>query len=79
MTAVDWKARAVLQQREDSGSDMFYGFETIGEGSLSDMVRQAMAMPPHDRARIVLDVAGMGMLNVGQVVELSQRDDYPRA
>lgn len=79
MSVVDWNARATLQQREDSGSDMFYGFETVGEGPLGAMVRQAMAMPPNDRARIVLDVTGMGMLNVEQLVELSQRDDYPGA
>lgn len=77
MTPVDWNAKATLQQRDDSGSDMFYGFETIGEGPLADMVGRVMEMPPHDRARVVLDVAGLGMLNVGQVVELSGRDDFP--
>jgi hypothetical protein len=79
MTAVDWNAKATLQQRDDSGSDMFYGFETIGEGPLAQMVAQVMAMPLHDRARIVLDAVGMGMLNIGQVVELSRREDYPGA
>lgn len=79
MSAVDWNARATLQQREDSGSDMFYGFETIGEGRLADMVVKAMAMDPHDRARIVLDVAGVGTLTVGQVAELSRREDFPGA
>lgn len=79
MNSIDWTARATLQQRDDSGSDMFYGFETIGEGPLAEMVDRVMQMPPHDRARIVLDAPGIGMLNVQQVAELSQREDYPSA
>lgn len=78
MSAVDWQARTVLQQRDDAGSDMFVQFETLGEGSLADMVARVMAMPLQDRARIVLDVAGRGMLDVGQVTELSRRTDFPQ-
>jgi hypothetical protein len=75
---VDWNAKAVLHQRDDAGSDLHYAFDTIGEGPLAAMVAQVMRMPPHDRARVVLDVRGLGMLNVGQVAELSCRDDFPR-
>ncbi len=77
MTAVDWQAKTTLQQRDDAGSDMFVQFDTIGEGNLAEMVARVMAMSPHDRARVVLDVAGRGMLDVGQVTELSRRADFP--
>jgi hypothetical protein len=75
---VDWNAKAVLHQRDDAGSDMHYAFDTIGEGPLAAMVAQVMRMPPHDRARVVLDVRGLGMLNVSQVVDLSRRGDFPQ-
>lgn len=77
MTAVDWQAKATLQQRDDAGSDMFVQFDTLGEGTLAEMVARVMAMSPQDRARIVLDVSGRGMLDVGQVTELSRRSDFP--
>jgi hypothetical protein len=77
MSAVDWQAKATLQQRDDAGSDMFVQFDTIGQGTLAEMVARVMAMPPHDRARVVLDVAGRGMLDVGQIGDLSRRADFP--
>ena len=77
MNSIDWDAKATLQQRDDAGSDMFFAFDTIGEGTLAQMIGRAMQMPPMERARLVLDVAGRGMLDVGQIVELSRRSDYP--
>ena len=79
MTSIDWMASATLQQREDGGSDMFYGFETIGEGPLAAMVARVLEMSPHDRARVVLDVKGMGTLDVNQIVTLSRREDFPHS
>lgn len=78
MTPIDWTAHAMLQQRDDSGSDMFYAFETIGEGPLAEMIGRVLAMNPHDRARLVLDVKRMGTLDVNRIVELGRRADFPR-
>jgi hypothetical protein len=77
MNPIDWNAKATLQQRDDAGSDMFIAFDTIGEGPLSAMVAQVLQMSPHDRARVVLDVQGMGMLDVARIVELGKRADFP--
>ena len=77
MNSIDWNAHATLQQRDDAGSDMYFAFETIGEGPLAAMVERAMAMAPHERARLVLDVRGVGMLDVGRIAELSRREDFP--
>ncbi len=77
MDSIDWTAKAVLHQRDDAGSDMNYDFDTIGEGRLAAMIALVLEMPPHDRARGVLDVAGHGMLEVNRIVALSQRADYP--
>lgn len=78
MTSIDWDSIATLQQRDDAGSDMFVEFKHIGDGSLAEMIGRVMQMPPHDRARVVLDAKGLGMLDVGQIVELSRRPDFPQ-
>jgi hypothetical protein len=77
MDSIDWNAKAVLQQRDDAGSDMFVAFDTVAQGTVAEMAARALAMPPHDRARLVLDVSGLGMLNAGQIVALGERPDYP--
>lgn len=77
MRSVDWNAKATLQQRDDAGSDMFVAFDTIGEGALADMVAHVLRMPAGERARVVLDVQGMGMLDVARIVELGGRADFP--
>lgn len=77
MASVDWNAKTVLHQRDDAGSDMHVAFETIAEGTLAAMVRRVRAMPVHDRARVVLDIAGVGTLDIGRVMELSEHSDLP--
>lgn len=75
--AVDWMAPARLIERKDDGSDLYFDFAPIGEGSLVALVRDVMARGSGDRQRIVIDAGALGMLNIGQIVELSERDDFP--
>lgn len=79
MNAIDWDAKAVLQRRDDAGSDMFVQFDTIDEGPLGAMVRRVQGMPPGERARVVLDVTGRGMLTVAEIMALASRPDLPPA
>lgn len=77
MTPVDWNARTTVQQRSDSGSDLFYEFKQVAEGSLAEMVRYAVALPADERARLVIDAQRLGSIDVHQIVELSKRPDFP--
>jgi hypothetical protein len=76
---VDWTRRCVLHARSDVGSEMYFDFETLGEGSLSEMVSKVAAMSPHDRSRVIVDVVGQGNLTVAEVLALAERPDFPAA
>lgn len=77
--AIDWTRPCVLHARSDVGSEMFFDFETLGEGPLSDMVAKVVAMSAAERARVIVDVVGQGNLTVAQVLALAERPDFPGA
>lgn len=56
---------------------MYVDFETLDQGPLSAMVGRVVAMSPTERARVIVDVPGKGNLTVGEVLALSERDDFP--
>jgi hypothetical protein len=74
---VDWMAPARLMERRDDGSDLYFDFAPIGEGSLGALVRDVIARAAGDQQRIVIDAGALGTLNIGQIVQLSERDDFP--
>jgi hypothetical protein len=75
MDAIDWKAPARLQERDDGGSDMHYQFNTLREGPLGELVRHVATLSAEHRARMVLEVAGGRTLNVGEILDLAARSD----
>jgi hypothetical protein len=77
MKDLQWDAAAQLLEREDSGSDMFYGFRTLKSGSLADLVAHVMALPTDQRERVVIDAVGVGSLNIHDIGQLAERDDFP--
>jgi hypothetical protein len=77
MNTPDWNAPAKLIERDDSGSEMAYDFHERGTGTLGELVAKVAAMTPHDRARMVIDAGAQGTINVGQIIELAGRDDFP--
>ena len=77
MNAPDWNAPAKLIERDDSGSEMSYDFHERATGTLAALAAQVAAMTAHERARMVIDAGVLGTINVGQIVELAGRDDFP--
>ncbi len=77
MSAVDWNFAAKLIERDDDGSEMAYDFHERASGTLATLVSQVAAMDTTARARMLIDAGSMGMLNVGQILDLSARDDFP--
>jgi len=74
---IDWARPCILHARSDGGSEMYVDFETLDQGPLSAMVGRVVAMSPTERARVIVDVPGKGNLTVGEVLALSERDDFP--
>ncbi len=74
---IDWQAPAKLVERNDSGSERDYDFQERGTGALGVLVGQVSAMSAHERARMLIDAGTLGTFNVGQIVEMSQRPDFP--
>lgn len=79
MTAIDWTAPAILLERDDSGSDRDIDFREVARGVLGTIIAQVVAMPPAERARVVIDAGLQGTLAVGDILALSARDDFPGA
>ena len=77
MKDVQWDAAAQLQERDDSGSDMFYSFKLLKSGPLAELVAHVMALPAVERERVVIDAAGVGSMNVHDIALLAERADFP--
>lgn len=77
MDALDWSAPATLHSRDDGGSDMHYDFRELRRGPLSELIRHVAELPPADRARVVIEVAGGATLDVAEILNLAQREDLP--
>ena len=77
MTAIDWMAPSKLLERTDGGSDLYFDFSPISEGGLAALIRDVMRRGSGDRQRIIIDAGALGMLNIGQIIELSERGDFP--
>lgn len=79
MNEVNWGASARLLEREDGGSDMYVEFRERGAGALSDLIDQVVILPATERARLVIDAGAQGMFNMGDIMALSERADFPRS
>jgi hypothetical protein len=74
---IEWNKVAKLLERQDGGSDLYFDFTELREGSLSSLVKSVVALPSADRARMVIDAGALGTLTVTEIVALSERDDFP--
>jgi hypothetical protein len=78
MSLVDWSGPAKLMERQDSGSDLYFEFTELRAGPLAKLVAEVVAMPATQRARMVIDAGPVGTLNVGDILALANRADYPK-
>ncbi len=77
MKEVDWSVAAKLIERDDAGSELAYDFHERATGTLASLVTQVVAMDATARARMLIDAGSVGMLTVGQILDLSARGDFP--
>jgi hypothetical protein len=78
MTEMNWDAPSRLLERDDSGSDMYVEFKERDIGPLSALIGQVAVLPATERARLVIDAGAQGMFNMGDIMALSERADYPQ-
>lgn len=74
---MDWSKHAKLIERQDGGSEMFFEFRELESGTLQALVARVAAMPAPERARMVIDAGTAGTFNVGEIVALAARNDFP--
>lgn len=74
---MDWSKPAKLLERQDGGSEMFFEFNEVASDTLQTLVTRVTAMPAAERARMVIDAGTAGTFNVGEIVALAARDDFP--
>ena len=73
----NWNAPAKLIERDDSGSERDFDFHERAVGPLAELVRRVAAMSVSERARVLIDAGPAGTLNVGEIMALAAREDFP--
>ena len=79
MAEINWDAAAQIHERDDGGSDLFYEFKTLKTCTLAEMIAYVVALPTDQKARVVIDAAGVGSLNIHDITGLAARADFPGA
>lgn len=78
MNKIDWTSAARLHERDDSGSDMYFDFRTLKEGTLAELVAYVSALDGDARARLVIDSAQTGSIGIADILALAEHIDFPR-
>lgn len=71
----DWDDAATLHQRTDGG--VLSAFRAIRSGTLADLVRQVMTLPPDERRNYAIEKAGDHRFEWREIEALAARGDFP--
>lgn len=77
MDRMDWTGPARLHERDDSGSDMYFDFRVLKEGTLAQLVAHVASLDGDARARLVIDSSQTGSIGISDILALAARDDFP--
>ncbi len=75
-SGVEWDDHATIHQKDD-GRGMLDGLKALHRGTLAEMVVRIAAMPESERSGYVIQKAGDHLLEVGEIMALARRDDFP--
>jgi hypothetical protein len=73
---IDWDDRAEVRRKDDSGG-VLHGMKGLHRGTLAEMVTLVRNMPEGDRANYVIHKAGDRRFEVGEIMALASRPDFP--
>jgi hypothetical protein len=74
---IDWTDHASLHRKGD-GEGVLYAMKALRSGTVLEMVRFVMSLPESDRGNYVIEKAGDRRLDIGEILALAARSDYPR-
>jgi hypothetical protein len=77
-THLEWNDFSELQVQSDGGG-LFSGLKAIRQGTLADLVHFVVSLPEAERAQYVIEKTGDHQLDLGEIMRLSRRPDYPHA
>jgi hypothetical protein len=77
-THVEWNDFSELHEKRDGGG-LFSGLKAIRQGTLADLVHFVVSLPEADREQYVIEKSGDHQLDLGEIMRLSRRPDYPHA
>ena len=77
MTTMNWDAPATLLERDDGGSEMYFEFREVRKAGLGDVIGDVLTMSAMERARVVIDAGAIGTFNIGEILKLAERPDFP--
>lgn len=73
---VAWQDMASIRRR-DEGGGVLHAMKTIHRGTLAEMVAMISNMPAERRQDFVIEKAGDRQLDLGEIMALAERDDFP--
>jgi len=78
LPSVDWSDYAELHRQEDGGG-VLSELKALRHGTLADMVRHVTLLPEGERRHYSIVKAGDHRLELGEIIGLSRRPDFPAA
>lgn len=75
-THVEWNDFSELHEKSDGGG-LFSGLKAIRQGTLAELVHFVVSLPEDEQAQYVIDKAGDHRLEIGEILRLARRPDYP--
>jgi len=75
---VHWNDFSELHVKDDGGG-LFSGLKAIRQGTLAELVRFVMALPEDERDQYVIEKSGDHRLEIGEIMILARRSDFPHS
>ena len=73
---IDWDDAAALHRGNDDG--VLAELTAVRHGTLAELIRYVAALPEEDRVGYSIQKAGDHRLNLGEIMVLSRRSDFPK-
>lgn len=75
-THVEWDDFSELHVKNDGGG-LFSGLKAIRQGTLAELVHFVASLAEDERDQYVIDKSGDHQLNIGEIMRLARRSDFP--
>ena len=71
-----WDDHASLHRSNDGGG-LMSELKSVRHGALAELIRFVMSLPKEERANYSIEKAGDHRLNIGEILALARRSDFP--